>query len=418
MRPKTSNKVISSCLLFTLIAATACFFGKVGLAADRDKSAQVGPRPFFLVDNMRKSELKDTLSACKSGPFYKTDFSIAHRGAPLQFPEHTKESYEAAAQMGAGLIECDATFTKDGELVCRHSQCDLHTTTDVLLRPELSSQCNQPFSPASNGVKASAKCCTSDFTLSQFLSLKGKMDSKNPDATTAAEYVKGGAAWRTELYSSKATLVTHAQSIELIDSLGGKFVPELKSPSQMKPFDTLFTRESYAQKLVDEYKDRGISPSRVFLQSFDLKDILYWIKNEPEFGAQAVYLDGRYGQIKPNNPKSFSPSMSELANKGVKIIAPPIWMLLGLDSKGDIVPSAYAREAKKAGLKIIAWSLERAGPLENGGGWYYKTVKQAIQQDGDMMTVLHVLAKEVGVIGVFSDWPATTTYYASCMGQE
>jgi glycerophosphoryl diester phosphodiesterase len=26
------------------------------------------------------------------------------------------------------------------------------------------------------------------------------------------------------------------------------------------------------------------------------------------------------------------------------------------------------------------------------------------------------LAKEVGVRGVFSDWPATTTYYANCMG--
>ncbi len=36
--------------------------------------------------------------------------------------------------------------------------------------------------------------------------------------------------------------------------------------------------------------------------------------------------------------------------------------------------------------------------------------------DGDVMTVLDVLAKDVGVLGVFSDWPATTTYYASCMG--
>ena len=32
----------------------------------------------------------------------KSDFSIGHRGAPLQFPEHTRESYVAAAQMGAG----------------------------------------------------------------------------------------------------------------------------------------------------------------------------------------------------------------------------------------------------------------------------------------------------------------------------
>ena len=36
------------------------------------------------------------------GPFYRTDFSIGHRGAALQFPEHTKEAYEAGARMGAG----------------------------------------------------------------------------------------------------------------------------------------------------------------------------------------------------------------------------------------------------------------------------------------------------------------------------
>lgn len=30
--------------------------------------------------------------------------------------------------------------------------------------------------------------------------------------------------------------------------------------------------------------------------------------------------------------------------------------------------------------------------------------------------LLDMLAKQVGVIGVFSDWPATVTYYANCMG--
>jgi glycerophosphoryl diester phosphodiesterase len=74
---------------------------------------------------MDPSSLKTKLQQCASGPFKKTNFSIAHRGAPLQFPEHTKESYEAAAKMGAGVVECDVTFTKDKQLVCRHSQCDL-----------------------------------------------------------------------------------------------------------------------------------------------------------------------------------------------------------------------------------------------------------------------------------------------------
>jgi glycerophosphoryl diester phosphodiesterase len=29
--------------------------------------------------------------------------------------------------------------------------------------------------------------------------------------------------------------------------------------------------------------------------------------------------------------------------------------------------------------------------------------------------VLDVLAKEVGILGVFSDWAAPVTYYANCM---
>ena len=50
--------------------------------------------------------------------------------------------------MGAGVVECDVTFTKDRQLVCRHSQCDLHTTTDILAVPELAAKCSEPFTPA------------------------------------------------------------------------------------------------------------------------------------------------------------------------------------------------------------------------------------------------------------------------------
>src|SRR5262245_65034100 len=84
-------------------------------------SIQLGPRPFFLVNDMADGPLKRELQRCSSGPFMRTDFSIGHRGAGLQFPEHTRESYEAGARMGAGIVECDVTFTKDQELVCRHA---------------------------------------------------------------------------------------------------------------------------------------------------------------------------------------------------------------------------------------------------------------------------------------------------------
>jgi glycerophosphoryl diester phosphodiesterase len=325
----------------------------------------------------------------------------------------------AAARMGAGIIECDATFTKDKELVCRHSQCDLHLTTDILNKPELAAKCSQPFTPADGaGGKASAKCCTSDLTLAEFKSLRGKMDGANAQAKSIDGYLKGTANWRTDLYAPKGTLMTHKESIKLIDDLGLKFTPELKSAAVPMPYEDNFSQQEYAQALVNDYKAAKIDPARVFLQSFNLADVLYWIENEPEFGKQAVFLDSRYrgNAINPADPSTFQPTMAELYDQGVRIIAPPLWMLLDLSDDGTIIPSAYALEAKKAGLEIITWTLERSGPLANGGGWYFNTVKEAINNDGDVMVALHVLAQEVGVKGVFSDWPATTTYYANCMG--
>ena len=70
------------------------------------------------------------------------------------------------------------------------------------------------------------------------------------------------------------------KSIALIASLGGKFTPELKSPSVAMPFDG-FTQADYAQKMIDEYKAAGIPASDVWPQSFNLDDVLYWIENEP-----------------------------------------------------------------------------------------------------------------------------------------
>ncbi|EAW29161.1 hypothetical protein ATW7_10093 [Alteromonadales bacterium TW-7] len=380
-------------------------------------NVQLGTRPDYLINDMAPSELKTQLASCQDGPFYTTDFSIGHRGAPMQYPEHTKESYIAAARMGAGIVECDVTFTNDKELVCRHSQCDLHTTTNILAIPELAAKCSVPFTPANpnTGTPASAKCCTSDISLSEFLTLEGKMDGANPKATTVAEYLDGTPNWRTDLYSKTGTLLTHKQSIELFKELGVKMTPELKSPQVSMPFDGM-SQEQYAQKMLDEYTQLDVPANQVYPQSFNLDDVKYWINTNPEFADQSVYLDGRDSEagFDPSNPATWQPSMAELVADDVKILAPPIWMMLTIDNDNNIVPSQYAIDAKAAGLKLIAWSLERSGPLNEGGGYYYQSIADVINNDGDMMTVVDVLAKQVGVMGIFSDWPATVSYYASC----
>ncbi|NNJ97207.1 MAG: glycerophosphodiester phosphodiesterase [Gammaproteobacteria bacterium] len=394
---------------------------------DRDglREAELGPRPFYLVNDMDEGELKKALKQCEHGPFYESDFSIGHRGAALKFPEHTKESYMAAAEMGAGILECDVTFTRDRKLVCRHSQCDLHTTTNILATP-LAAKCLEPFTPAlldteGNVIQeASAKCCTSDITLAEFKTLTGKMDAENKGATTVEEYLDATPSWRTDLYTGKGTLLTHVESIELFKSLGAKMTPELKSPSVPMPFEGDYTQEDYAQQMIDEYKKAGVDAEHVWAQSFNLGDLRYWIDNEPKFGEQAVYLDGRYENpaFDHTKPYTWEPSMEELVDMGVEILAPPMWMLLKVNRYGEIVPSIYARRAQRAGLDIITWTIERSGLLKDGGGWYYQTVTDVINNDGDMLEVLDVLAKDVGIIGIFSDWPATVTYYANCMDLE
>jgi glycerophosphoryl diester phosphodiesterase len=384
-------------------------------ALANDISVQLGPRPFYLVDDMDEGALKDKLNACKSGPFKKSDWSIGHRGAPLQFPEHTRESYTAAARMGAGIIECDVTFTKDKQLICRHAQNDLHTTTNIL-QSDLANTCISPFKPVIGDQQANAECRASEITLAEFKTLNGKIDAANRSANSVDEYVDGTAKWSTDLYSTKGTLMTHAESIELIKSLGSKFTPELKSPSVEMPFEG-YTQKIYAQAMIDEYKQAGIPASDVFPQSFNLDDILYWIKNEPEFGKQAVYLDGSF-EIpgwSPMKPETWPHSMADLKSMGVNYIAPPMWVLVTSEN-GKMVPSTYAKEAKAAGLNIITWTVERSGQLKNGGGWYYQSVSDFIDNDGDVMKLLHTLHKNIGIKGLFSDWPATTTFYSNCFG--
>ena len=417
---RDSLRFLTTVLLLSILASVATAGGR----DDDDRrgrperlNVQVGVRPFYLVEGMDDSALKDQLKQCQAGPFYTSRFSISHRGAPLEFPEHSRESYAAAHRMGAGIIECDVTFTRDGELVCRHSECDLHTTTNIVATP-LNNACTVPWTKGG----PAPKCCTSDISLSEFKSLKAKMDASNPAATTAEGFLGGTPAWRTDLYTGRpaGNVVTLKEHIELIQQWGVGQTPELKSGDPARIQAVFGGQAQYAQKMIDTYKAAGVHPREVWAQSFDLNDILYWIHNEPAFGRQAVYLDSVDPTTNPPIPRQTNAQLAALKSAGVQIIAPPIQALLAVSATGQVLPSQYALDINAAGLKIITWSFERVdltkGAAGKGSYYGFDPTGAAIRRDSDMYKALDVLAKQVKVIGLFSDWPGTVTYYANCMG--
>ncbi len=367
-------------------------------------------RPLDLVAAMAASPLKDQLMACAELPIEPTRFAIAHRGAPLGYPEHTEEGYRAAARMGAGVIECDVTFTKDRTLVCRHSQCDLHSTTNILQTP-LAARCTEPFTPASHTQGATARCCTSDLTLNEFKSLCGRRDIVDRNARSIDEYLIDPPTVVSAPPVACGTLVTQAESIELFDELGVDFIPELKRPEVAMPYQGTFTQTLYADKMLNEYRSAGIEPDRVHPQSFDIRDVEYWLQVHPEFAANVVYLDPRGRD--PNFEASLE-DMRALYSRGVRTLAPPMPMLLTLSADGELAASDYAIFARQAGLDLVTWTFE-SGKATDPANWLYANLPGFVTSEDKMLDVLHALTTKAEIKGIFTDWPGTVTYYANCL---
>ena len=232
---------------------------------------------------------------------------------------------------------------QDGELVCRHAQCDLHTTTNIL-GTSLASKCTQPF-----GHSDGPKCC--------------KMDASVSGAATAEEYMGGTADWRTDLYSKgkHGKLVTHAESVALIKKWGRKATPELKTYTQGPG---MLTYDAVRAKLVQEFKDASFPAEHVWLQSFNLPDVEYWIKNAPEFGKQAVYLDNAYCDgTRSGCTDAESPlvvGFPQLKDKGINYIAPPMQMLVKKSGSG-YAASEYVNSMQRP--------LRRLGSRSSPGRW-------------------------------------------------
>merc|ERR1711900_119531 len=173
----------------------------------------------------------------------------------------------------------------------------------------------------------------------------------------------------------------------LVESIPGhrNYTPELKTPPSQVPMPfNGYTQEQYARDLIDKFIQRNISADRVWAQSF-----------------------------LPRAPLSHQSQRREYHRSAFRI--PPHHH----GGQKTIIPSTYAISAKQAGLDIIPWTLERSGPLADVRAdeeYYYGFFAQGVSYDGQIYEVLDVLARDVGIKAIFSDWSSTVSYYANCFG--
>ncbi|KAI8838279.1 PLC-like phosphodiesterase [Chytriomyces cf. hyalinus JEL632] len=417
----------------------------------------------------RRSEInrmRDAISLCND-PLARNLETIGHRGAPLVAPEETLRSYEIAVDSGAGFIECDASVTKEMDLICRHSVCDLHYTTDILIHhPDLAAKCSIPFTPATtNAKKASATCCTFDFTLNEMKQLCATMESDlNPNATRVQDYVLGKPAFRSIGVGDGecVKMVTMKEFLEFAKAKRVNVIPELKDTTENSTISFLESRgasiatlaDLFAKNLRDagftapfdkNYKEAGKNGTLGIMQTFDRRVAKIWKQNNKDLPVLYLIQSPMNATTTEKDCASASDCgtpdvLRNLMKSGVEIFAPALNGLVTAKNH-RYVEHPYSEDikalAEELGLKgkvfLGSWSLERSACVSQYGdvtfnaeaglgaiggcGWYYNSVEgyASFGQHEDALLMMDALFTKAGVVSLFSDFPATVSMYSNCV---
>lgn len=286
---------------------------------------------------------------------------IAHRGASGDRPEHTLEAYALAIEQGADFIEPDLVMTKDGVLIARHDRY-LSTTTNVADRPEFADRkriVETPFGTRNDWW-------AEDFTVYEIKTLRARQPFPG----------------RSREYDDQFEVPTFEEILNLVttQARAGRIVgiyPETKSPAHHENIGL-----AMADPLLAEINNAGIRQVGipVFIQSFE-PDILRELNTKTELPLiQLLSGDPRV------KAAGLEPPLADIAAyaDGIGPNKALLW-------SGSGEPSALLTEAKSLGLQVHPWTIR-----DDRIGVGYETV-------ADELSALF----ELGVDGVFTDFPAT-----------
>ncbi|MFC4655875.1 glycerophosphodiester phosphodiesterase family protein [Rheinheimera marina] len=192
---------------------------------------------------------------------------VAHRGASGHLPEHTLEAYQLAMKMGADFIEPDLVPTRDGVLISRHEN-DLTHSTNVADLPQFASR---KTTKTVDGLAVTG-WFAEDFSLAEIKQLRAR--------EPLPELRPQGVA-----HNDQYQLVTLSEIIAAVRQFerdtGRKvgIYPETKHPTYFrfegKHLDGTAIALNTSELLLKELRtQRFTDPKRVFIQSFELQNLL------------------------------------------------------------------------------------------------------------------------------------------------
>jgi glycerophosphoryl diester phosphodiesterase len=263
---------------------------------------------------------------------------VGHRGAPAYRPEHTRESYELAIDLGADMIEPDVLVSRDGALVVRHESA-LSLTTDVARRPEFAGRRRTGLLRG----RPVLDWFVEDFDLAELRTLRAveRMPDLRPLNTA---------------YDGRSGILTLAEVVELARGRSTadrpiRVLAELKHPALIDDGDP-----PMAELVTEELRrlDAADTSGPVVLQSFDagvLRDVGARLDDA---GPQLVQLVDDI----PEGDRMVTPAGLREISTYAHGIGPSRDRLLPVSEDGRVVGAAgLVAEAHRAELAVFCWTL-------------------------------------------------------------
>ena len=305
---------------------------------------------------------------------------IAHRGASGYLPEHTIAAKAMAYAQGADYIEQDLVMTRDDEVIVLHDH-HLDTVTNV----------SDVFP---RRARDDGRFYVIDFTLAEIRQLAISERFQARDGRKVAVFEK-----RFPLSKSSFRISTFAEEIELIQGLNksvGRTVgiyPEIKSPgfhrSEGKDISAAVV------EILNNYGYRK-KADPVYLQCFDpqeLRRIHDELLPPLDMTIPLIQLLGS-GEI-------FKPALTEQGLSQIALyadgIGPSINLIVEDNSQpSNIVVNDLVDRAHELGLVVHPYTFRR---------------DQLPAFADDYHMLLKIFLDDIGVDGVFTDFPDLTRAY-------